>query len=75
MYASITCRCASMENSNVMFTLIPSAMSERTARAPSAVPGIFTITLGRSTVDQSRLASATEAAVSLETPGETSIDT
>ena len=58
-----------------MLTLMPAAMSWRTAIAPSAVPGTLTITFGRSTVAQRRCASATVASASFAAPGETSIET
>ena len=39
MYASMTRSCASIANSSVMFTLMPSAMSCRTAIAPCVGAG------------------------------------
>ena len=58
-----------------MFTLMPSAVSLRTATAPSVVPGTLIMTFGRDTVFQSRCASAIVAAESCAAAGETSIDT
>ena len=64
-----------MEKSKVMLMLIPSARQRRIAGTPAAVPGIFTITFGRSTDFHSRRASAIVASVSFAEPGEHSIDT
>ena len=56
-----------------MFT--PSAINSSTARLPSGVPGTLINTFGRLTKANSRLASATVAAVSLSIPGGTSRET
>jgi hypothetical protein len=71
----ITSAYRSTEKSRVMLMLIPSARQCSIAGMPSAVPGIFTITLGRLTACQSRSASAIVPAVSLPSVGETSIET
>ena len=71
----MTRRCASTANSSVTFTLMPSASSVRTARAPPSVPGTLIMTLGRSTDAQSRRPSAIVASGSSATPGDTSMDT
>ena len=54
---------------------MPFAVSWRTAFAPSTVPGTLTITFGRSTVAQRRVASEIVAVASFAAPGDTSIDT
>jgi hypothetical protein len=66
---------ASRENSSVMLTLMPAAIASSTAFAPSAVPGILIMTFGRSTVAQSRCASAIVARASFADAGETTIET
>ena len=45
------------------------------AGTPSFVPGILTITLGRSTAVNRKCASSMEPCVSWATPGDTSIET
>ena len=64
-----------MANSSVMFTFTPSAIRVRTASAPSTVPGTLIITFGRSTVFQSRRASAMVAFASCAAAGDTSMET
>ena len=64
-----------MAKSSVMFTFSPAPMSVRTAIAPSVVPGTLIITFGRSTIAQSRCASATVSFALFAEPGETSMET
>ena len=63
----------SRANSSVMLTLIPSAVSARTAGTPATVPGTLIIRLRRPTSFHRWRASAIVACVSLATPGETSM--
>ena len=59
---------------SVTLTLIPSAMSVRTAGTPSAVAGTLIMTLGRRMREKSRRASLTVASVSCANDGGTSMD-
>ena len=73
MNAPATASYISRPNSSVMLTLIPSAVSARTAGTPAAVPGTLTIRLGRATASHRWRASDTVALVSFATVGETSM--
>ncbi len=55
--------------------LTPSAMQRRIAGTPAAVPGIFTMTFGRSHSVQRRRASRIDPSVSFARCGPTSIET
>ena len=60
---------------SVTFTLMPAPMAAVMAPSPSTVAGILIITLGRSTLAQSALASVIVSSVSRAAPGVTSIET
>ena len=55
-----------------MLTLMPSAISDRTAGTPAAVPGTLIIRLGRAITSHRWRASDTVALVSSATVGDTS---
>src|SRR3954449_5313134 len=64
MNAPATFSYASVENSSVTFTLMPSKIACSIAGSPSSVPGILIITLGRSTRRQYSRTCARVASVS-----------
>ena len=71
MTASYRCT----EKMSVTLTLMPAANAAVMAGRPASVAGILTIRLGRSTIHQSKSASADVRRVSSARPGSTSIDT
>jgi hypothetical protein len=71
-YASAMRSYASVANSRVVLTLMPSPMSCSTAEMPSVVAGTLIMRLSRPTSRQRRLASSSVPAVSAASSGDTS---